>query len=263
MESIYLPSPNAPQVNVHPLVIFSLLNHHARREAGTRVIGALLGPVDRSSGVVEVTDAFGVYHILKEDEVRGGARPGLAWAPPAAPGCALAPALGPPAPYAPRSAQVSVRPQTLQDLYELHRKVTPKEVLIGWYSTWMGGRAGGGGGGAAAAAQQHPAAAAAAAEHRVDDEFTVVVHEVFSDVAGPAMRPQGLIHLLVDVSLASPHINVFAYRPISNALLKQCVAVLACRPLPPSLPLPTAFTHLPFSRPRPSTLPLRGAECPW
>ena len=101
MESIYLPSPNAPQVNVHPLVIFSLLNHHARREAGTRVIGALLGSVDRSSGVVEVTDAFGVYHILKEDEVRGGARPGLAWAPPAAPGCALAPALGPPAPCAP------------------------------------------------------------------------------------------------------------------------------------------------------------------
>ncbi len=168
-------------------------------------------------------------------------------------------------PSPPRAAplQVSVRKQTLQDLYELHRKVNPKEVLIGWYSTWMGGRAGGaaggGGSGAAAAHQQHPASAAAA-EHRVDDEFTVVVHEFFSDVAGPGMRPQGLIHLLVDVSLVTPHINVFAYRPISNALLKQCVClpVQCSAARSPRLLLPLFLT------PPPSLLPLSlFAGCPW
>ena len=70
MDSLYLPSSSTPQVNVHPLVMFSLLNHHARREQGTRVIGALLGSVDKQTGTVEVTDAFGVFHTVKEDEVR-------------------------------------------------------------------------------------------------------------------------------------------------------------------------------------------------
>ncbi len=158
-----------------------------------------------------------------------------------------------------------MRKQTLQDLYELHRKVNPKEVLIGWYSTWMGGRSGA----AAAAAQQQQQqhAPAAAAEHSVDDQFTVVVHEFFSDVAGPGLRPQGLIHLLVDVSLATPHVNIFAYRPISNALLKQCVARGGAggpKPhcLPALSPRPTAFS--PHTRAHPPPLPFLAPKgCPW
>ena len=123
-----------------------------------------------------------------------------------------------------------MRKQTLQELYELHRKVNPKEVLIGWYSTLTGRGSGG-------------------AEPVVDDDFTAVVHDFFSDVAGPAMRSQGLIHLLVDVSLATPHINVFAYRPISNALLKKCVQ---CVP-PPRAVLPPPHTTLPHNASPPFT----------
>ena len=103
MDGLYLPSQSQPQVHVHPLVIFSLLNHHARREAGNRVIGALLGSVDKSSGVVEVTDAFGVYHkLIEEVEVRGhgacigGAPCARRPLPPPHPSLPLAPHLPPP-----------------------------------------------------------------------------------------------------------------------------------------------------------------------
>jgi translation initiation factor 3 subunit F len=72
MEPIYdLASAASSVVNVHPLVLFTILDHHIRREAGQdRVIGALLGT--NTGGTVEITDAFGVYHTKRgEEEVRG------------------------------------------------------------------------------------------------------------------------------------------------------------------------------------------------
>ena len=74
MDTLYLDTPTAQgstSVNVHPLVLLSILDHHIRRDASQdRVIGALLGTVG-PGGVVEVTDAFGVHHSLRVgDEVR-------------------------------------------------------------------------------------------------------------------------------------------------------------------------------------------------
>ena len=88
------------QVQVHPLVLMSILDHHIRREAsGAKVIGALLGTVS-AGGVVEVTNAFGIFHEAKVEEI-------------------------------------IVRRQTLNDLLELHRRVDPNETLVG-VSFWLG-----------------------------------------------------------------------------------------------------------------------------
>ena len=69
-------------VDVHALVLLSVLDHHLRRSEGVpagagapakgagadRAIGVLLGHV--TAGVVEVTNAFGVLHVQHEGEVR-------------------------------------------------------------------------------------------------------------------------------------------------------------------------------------------------
>ncbi len=86
---------------MHPVVLMSILDHHIRREAvGDKVIGALLGTVG-PGGVVEVTNAFGIFHKATQEEIL-------------------------------------VRRQTLNDLLELHRRVDPNETLVGWYSSWRG-----------------------------------------------------------------------------------------------------------------------------
>ena len=66
-------------VNVHAVVLLSILDHHARRSeraggsaAGVaahqdRALGVLLGSVN--AGVVEVSSCFGVLHLQQESEV--------------------------------------------------------------------------------------------------------------------------------------------------------------------------------------------------
>ena len=107
-----------------------------------------------------------------------------------------------------------MRKQTLYEMLELHRRVSPKEVLVGWYSTWTG--AGGSGAAGSAAPGASAFRAAGAAQHM--DEFTLVVHEFFAEAAGAGVRP---LHLLVDVSLRTPSVTMLAHRPIANALLKK------------------------------------------
>ena len=69
MDPLYLEGQGGV-VNIHPLPVFSILDHHLRRDASQdRVIGALLGHV--VGGVVEVTDAFGVYHEQVYDAKTG------------------------------------------------------------------------------------------------------------------------------------------------------------------------------------------------
>lgn len=56
-----------PAPQVHPLVLFSVLDHYLRRpENQKRVIGTLLGTV--SANVVEVTNSFAVPHLEKNGE---------------------------------------------------------------------------------------------------------------------------------------------------------------------------------------------------
>lgn len=61
------------KVKVHPIVVFTVLDHYTRRNEGAdRVIGTLLGTVCEKTGAVEVTNAFAVPHNEKDGEVAVG-----------------------------------------------------------------------------------------------------------------------------------------------------------------------------------------------
>jgi len=84
-------------VTVHPVAILSILDHYLRRtDAQDRVIGTLLGT--RSETEVEIRSSFAVLHSET-------------------------------------SEQVAVDMEYHRTMYELHHKVNPKEVIVGWYST--------------------------------------------------------------------------------------------------------------------------------
>jgi hypothetical protein len=58
-----------PTYRVHPLVVFSILDHYQRRNDGqTRVVGTLLGQ-QLDNGTVEVKQAFPVPHQEEEESV--------------------------------------------------------------------------------------------------------------------------------------------------------------------------------------------------
>jgi len=84
-------------VTVHPVALFSILDHYLRRtDTQDRVIGTLLGT--RTDAEVEVRSSFAVLHSET-------------------------------------SEQVAVDMEYHRAMYELHHKVNPKEVIVGWYST--------------------------------------------------------------------------------------------------------------------------------
>ena len=69
----------SPQtVKVHPLVLFSILDHYTRRpetQDDGRVIGTLLGSVTEMPGgrqTIEIVNSFAVPHSEKGDEVAVG-----------------------------------------------------------------------------------------------------------------------------------------------------------------------------------------------
>ena len=62
-------SVRARKVFIHPVVLFSIVDGFERRsEDAKRVIGTLLGSVDKTS--VEIRSCFGVPHNESEDEVK-------------------------------------------------------------------------------------------------------------------------------------------------------------------------------------------------
>jgi hypothetical protein len=85
-------------VTVHPVALFSILDHYLRRkDEQARVIGTLLGTVS-DSGEVEVRSSYAVPHSESEQ-------------------------------------QVAIDGDHHRAMYELHHRVNPKEVVIGWYVT--------------------------------------------------------------------------------------------------------------------------------
>merc|ERR1711973_109921 len=85
------------QVKVHPVVLFQIADAFERRSIDNhRVIGTLVGSVDKQC--VEVTKCFCVPHKEYED-------------------------------------RVEVELQYAQDMYELNKKVSPGESLVGWFAT--------------------------------------------------------------------------------------------------------------------------------
>jgi len=90
---------------VHPAVVFTILDHFSRRNEGqTGVIGTLLG--EENDGIVEIKNCFPVPHNVVEEQVQGET-----------------------------NYQVAVDMEFHRTMYELHRKVSTREVIVGWYST--------------------------------------------------------------------------------------------------------------------------------
>ncbi len=86
-------------VQVHPVALFSILDHYLRRNDGQhRVIGTLLGT--RTESEIEIKNCFAVPHL--EDEEEG---------------------------------QVQVDMEYHRNMFELCQKVRPDEVIVGWYAT--------------------------------------------------------------------------------------------------------------------------------
>lgn len=84
-------------VKVHPVVLFQIADAYERRAPDNhRVIGTLVGSVDKQC--VEVTKCFCVPHKEYDD-------------------------------------RVEVELQYAQDIYELNKKVSPGESLVGWFAT--------------------------------------------------------------------------------------------------------------------------------
>jgi len=84
--------------HIHPVVLFNIIEHHSRRkpeQENSRVVGALLGNI--VGGVVHVLDSFAVPH----DETEA----------------------------------VSIDVEHYQTMLALHKKVSSKRQLVGWYAT--------------------------------------------------------------------------------------------------------------------------------
>ena len=94
-------APGETEVEVHPVVLFSIADHYGRREEGQgRVIGTLMGTVNGNK--VEVCSCFPVPHTHTEE-------------------------------------QVAVSTDFHATMLALHQRVEPNQQVVGWYSTGMPG----------------------------------------------------------------------------------------------------------------------------
>ncbi|XP_032128686.1 eukaryotic translation initiation factor 3 subunit F-like [Sapajus apella] len=132
------PFPGGRVVRLHPVILASIVDSYEQRNEGAaQVIGTLLGTVNKHS--VEVTNCFSVPHNESEDEV-------------------------------------AVDMEFAKNMYELHKKVSPNELILGWYTTG----------------------------HDIT-EHSVLIHEYYSQ---EAPNP---IHLTVDTSLQNGCMSTKAY----------------------------------------------------
>ena len=95
VDSISVSRTEIPSVTVHPVALFSILDHYLRRkDEQARVIGTLLGTVS-DSGEVEIRSSYAVPHSESEQ-------------------------------------QVAIDGDHHRAMYELYHRVNPKEVVVGW-----------------------------------------------------------------------------------------------------------------------------------
>jgi translation initiation factor 3 subunit F len=94
----YIISPRpVTTVTIHPVALFSILDHFLRRtESQERVIGTLLGT--RTETDIEVKSSFAVIHNETDE-------------------------------------QVALDMDYHRTMYDLHQKVNPKEIIVGWWVT--------------------------------------------------------------------------------------------------------------------------------
>ena len=101
----FLPiSGSVSQAVVHPNVIFNVCDSYVRRNDNVeRVIGTLLGHYDAKTNRLEVTNSYAVPHNVQQS-----------------------------------TGQVLLDVEFHRAMIELHARVNPKEIVIGWYSTGDG-----------------------------------------------------------------------------------------------------------------------------
>ncbi|XP_071547744.1 eukaryotic translation initiation factor 3 subunit F [Panulirus ornatus] len=125
---------------VHPVVFFTIVDSFERRNPeAQRVIGTLLGTIGVERGAIEITNCFCVPHNESKEEV-------------------------------------AVELDFAKDMYELHRKVNPSEVIVGWWATG----------------------------HEITDH-SLLIHDYYSRVTS---NP---IHLTVDTTLHGGRMNIKGY----------------------------------------------------
>lgn len=84
---------------VHPVVVFSILDHYKRRSSEQeRVVGTLLGHVEEGTNIVSIKSCFPVPHVESED-------------------------------------QVVLTMEYHKKMLALHKKVNKQLHVVGWYST--------------------------------------------------------------------------------------------------------------------------------
>lgn len=99
MPGLNLRSGGAVTYEVHPVVVFSILDHYKRRTDGQhRVIGTLLGEVDEVTNVCHIKNCFPVPHQETEDDV-------------------------------------ALDLDYHTNMLRLNERVAPSEKVVGWYST--------------------------------------------------------------------------------------------------------------------------------
>lgn len=103
--SLYLRTGNQiySSVAIHPVVVLSILDHHIRRTEGHRVIGTLLGV--NNDGNIEIKASFPVPHTEGEQVFFF---------------------------VFIYFSQVGVDMEFLNNMLELHHRVSPKEAIVGW-----------------------------------------------------------------------------------------------------------------------------------
>jgi translation initiation factor 3 subunit F len=96
--TLFLSTAKTTRCKVHPVVLFSILDHFVRRKEGQqRVVGTLLGKIRRGR-CIEITDCFAVPH--SDDDEMG-------------------------------SLDVGYH----RSMVEMHKKASPNETVVGWYTT--------------------------------------------------------------------------------------------------------------------------------
>lgn len=112
--AVYIQTPstnqNAPRtptsITIHPVALFSILDHYLRRKDDQpRVIGTLLGT--RATSYSESSASENEIHVHSSFAVL----------------------------HSENSEQVAVDMEYHRTMFELHSKVHPKDVIVGWYST--------------------------------------------------------------------------------------------------------------------------------
>lgn len=141
---LFLDNPSlSAKVNIRPLVLLNIIDHYTRRpdaqnSESDRVIGTLLGY--RTETGVSITNCFAVPHSESEE-------------------------------------QVAINIEHHTKMYELHIKVNPKEIILGWYATG----------------------------NSIND-YSLLIHEFYSN------QVEDSIHLTLDTSLTNGDMSIKCYK---------------------------------------------------